>query len=268
MKLNHRLKERLKSRYGPWAIVTGASSGIGKELTKALAFAGLNVVLVSRSKPQLETVSALIQANYNVQSKVVAADLSTPNGNQKLIDSCKDLKVGLLVVNAGFATSGPFIENGINKELGMVFLNCISLATLTHYYAKEFKSRSRGGIVLISSLLGFQGAPYAANYAATKAYVQSLGEGLAVELEPHGVDVLTAAPGPVNTGFADRANMNIGKAQKPQDMVKPILSSLGKRPTVLPGTLTKFLMYSLSPLPRAFQVKVMTGIMKKMTHQS
>ncbi len=268
MNLDQKLKERLKTKYGSWAIVTGASSGIGKELTLALASAGINIVLVSRSKDQLEAVATLINATHGVESRVIVADLAVPEGNELVMDFCKGLNVGLLVANAGFATSGNFIENRIADEMNMVFLNCISLATLTYHYAGKFKEKGRGGIILISSLLGFQGTPYAANYAATKAYVQSLGEGLAIELKPHGVDVLTAAPGPVNTGFADRAKMNMGKAQKPQGMVRSILSSLGRRSTVLPGTLTKFLKYSLSPLPRALQVKIMSGIMKKMASQS
>ncbi|MBV6647200.1 MAG: SDR family NAD(P)-dependent oxidoreductase [Cyclobacteriaceae bacterium] len=265
MKLNQKLKDRLHHKYGSWAIVTGASSGIGKELATMLASAGINVVLVARSEKKLETLSALLKATFLVETLVIATDLTTAHGNELVKERCKSLSVGLLIANAGFGTSGTFIDNPIKDELAMVHLNCISLLMLTHHFANRFKVQEKGGIILLGSLVGFQGAPYAANYGATKAYVQSLAEALAVELKPYRIDVLSAAPGPVETGFADRAAMKMDNAQKADKIAKSILSSLGQRTTVFPGRLSKFLGYSLKMLPRSGKVKVMTLVMKKMT---
>jgi short-subunit dehydrogenase len=117
-------------------------------------------------------------------------------------------------------------------------------------------------------MVAFQGVPYSANYAATKAYVQSLAEALAIELKPSGVDVLAAAPGPVSSGFEQRANMKMYMSLKPLDVGVPILKALGRKSTVLPGLLTKLLIYSLRTIPRWGKVKIMKMVMDGMTkHQ-
>jgi hypothetical protein len=111
--------------------------------------------------------------------------------------------------------------------------------------------------------------PFASHYAATKAYVQTLAEGLQVELAPHGVDVLAAAPGPTRSGFAARADMEMGKALTPEEITQPILDALGRRTTVLPGFLSKLLVYSIAPLPRYARIRIMGSVMRGMTtHQN
>jgi|SRR5579872_148730 len=120
-----------------------------------------------------------------------------------------------------------------------------------------------------SSLVGWQGTPFAAHYAATKAYVQSLAEAMHAELKGRGVDVLASAPGPVNSGFAARANMRMGAAATPADIAKASLAALGRSRTVVPGLLSKVLTYSLVLLPRAARTQVMGQIMRSMTkHQT
>ncbi len=147
-------------------------------------------------------------------------------------------------------------------------MNCRAVVSLTHHYGNLFRNQKRGGIILFGSLVGFQGAPRAANYAATKAYIQTLAEGLRVEMKPFGVDVLSVAPGPVHTGFATRAKMNLGNgAEKPEVIAKGALAALGRRATVRPGFLAKFLGYSLSTAPRFIRVMIMTAIMGGMTKQ-
>ena len=121
----------------------------------------------------------------------------------------------------------------------------------------------------MASLVGFQGTPFAAHYAATKAYVQSLAEALSVELKPEGIDVLAAAPGPVSSGFASRANLQMGATLKPEGIAVPILNALGNKQTVLPGFLTKFLVYALRTAPRWGKVRIMKLVMGGMTkHQT
>jgi len=150
----------------------------------------------------------------------------------------------------------------------MLKVNCEALLTLTHHYGQQFAKQRRGGIILMSSMVAFQGTPYAANYAATKAYVQTLAEGLAVELKPYGVNVLAAAPGPVESGFGQRANMKMSMSLSPAEVGVPILTALGRKTTVLPGHLTKLLVYSLRAVPRWGKIKIMKKVMSGMTkHQ-
>jgi len=134
-----------------------------------------------------------------------------------------------------------------------------------HHVAQRLATRGRGGIVLLASIVGFQGMPNAAHYAATKAYIQTFGEGLARELREDGVDVLTVAPGPTNTGFAARARMRMGGASDPEALAGPILAGLGRRSTLLPDARAKLLRASVLALPRQSRVRVMGSVMRKMT---
>ena len=205
---------------------------------------------------------------FKVEILKITVDLSTEEGVQDLIQETQNLPIGLVVMSAGYGTSGLFLNNSIHAELNMLKLNCEALLTFTHHFGQIFAQKKKGGIVLLSSMVAFQGVPFSANYAATKAYVQSLAEALYVELKPYGVDVLAAAPGPVESGFGHRANMQMGMALKPSDVGVPILKALGRQSTVLPGFLTKFLVYSLMTLPRWGKVQIMKIVMGGMTaHQ-
>lgn len=268
MKLSEREKKRLKNSYGPWAIVTGASSGIGLEIAERLAEAGLNLVIHSRNENMLQGIAKQMKSQYRVDVQVVASDVSESTGIQKIIEATQTLPIGLLVASAGYGTSGEFIRTSVHAETNMLRVNCEALLTLTHHFAQKFSAQKRGGIILMSSMVAFQGVPYSANYAATKAYVQSLAEALAEELRPHGVDVLAAAPGPVASSFGQRANMKMNMSLTPQQVGIPILRALGHKTTVLPGFLTKFLVYSLRTVPRWGKVKIMKLVMGGMTeHQ-
>lgn len=261
-------KNRLKTKYGPWAFVTGASSGIGLELAERIAEAGINLVLTARRKDVLVDIASRLTARHGVQIEVLAADLSKPEDVGHILSSIAHVEIGLFIASAGFGTSGYFKDGNLPEELNMLEVNCNSLMRMTHHFCGYFASKRRGGIVLISSIVGFQGVPYAAHYAATKAYVQSLAEALAVEMKGFGVDVLAAAPGPVHTGFEARANMRQSGALTPQQVGVPILKALGRKQTVLPGWLTKVLVYSLRTAPRWGKVRIMALVMGGMTkHQ-
>jgi short-subunit dehydrogenase len=268
MKLTSAQQQKLETGYGPWALVTGASSGIGMELARQLASAGFHLVINARNKSQLEELASELSAQHDTSVRVVSSDMSNEEGVNKLIAAVDGLDIGLLVVSAGFGTSGSFLHSSVHEEVNLLRVNCESLLVLTHHFSQHFARQKRGGIILMSSMVAFQGVPFAANYAASKAYVQSLAEALSTELKPHGVDVLAAAPGPVSSGFGRRANMQMELSLSPAQVGVPILRALGKRTTVLPGWLTKLLVYSLRTVPRWGKIKIMKKVMGGMTkHQ-
>lgn len=258
-------QKRLKTRYGPWAVVTGASSGIGREMALCLAESGLNLVLVARSQGVLAQMAKDLSDRYGIEVRLMIQDLAVERSLSMLAMQTQDLEVGLLVAAAGFGTSGAFLHSQLAQEVEMLNVNCRSLLGLTWQFSQRFAQQRRGGIVLMSSIVGFQGTPFAAHYAATKAYVQTLAEALYVELAPMGIDVIAAAPGPTHSGFAERAGMKMGKALSAAVVAQETLQALGRQSTVLPGFLSKLLTYSLVPLPRWARVQIMGGVMKSMT---
>ncbi len=255
---------RRLSRYGPWALVTGASDGIGRAMVQALAQDGFRIVLVARRKSELEAIAAELPT----ETRVVAVDLSRPEGPVTVAEAVSGLDIGLLVLAAGFGTSGPFVASSRAVELEMIDVNCRSMVDLAHRLLPGLVRRARGGIVVMSSLVAFQGVPRAATYAATKAFVQSWAEGLALELAPAGVDVLASAPGLVGSGFGARADMRMNGAMRPEAAARGTLFGLGRVGTVRPGLMSMLIELSLSLLPRWVRARIIGQVMYGMTrHQ-
>ncbi len=258
----------MQDRYGPWAVVTGASDGIGLESARAAAAAGLNLALVARRKPELDRLAAELEKEHGIETRVIPADLAEPEGVGAVLGQTLGLDVGLVIAAAGFGTSGPFVAADIDTEADMIAVNCTAPMVLAHSFGRRMVSRGSGGIVLFSSIVAFQGVARAANYAATKAFIQTLAEGLRMELGAHGVDVLSVAPGPVASGFAERADMRLGQPMRARGVARTILPALGRRTTIRPGFMSKFLGLSLGSLPRAFRMRIMASVMAGMTrHQ-
>lgn len=252
-------------RYGEWALVTGASSGIGREIAKELAQRGLKVLLHGRNGEALQQVAQEIRLSHGVQAEVIVSDLAQAQGVPLLLEAAGQRDFGLLVNSAGFGSGGSFLDSSAAQELEMVDVNCRALLELTHAFANRFAAKRRGGIILLSSIVAFQGAPRSANYAATKAYVQSLGEALGEELSGLGVDVLCAAPGPTESGFGARAGMKLSNAVSAAEVAKQTVAALGRKRMVVPGSFAKFLYASLMTAPRFLRVKIMKAVMKSMT---
>lgn len=265
--LTTRATRGLRARYGDWAVVTGASDGIGRAFARALARAGFHLVLVARRGPVLDVLATELADAHQIQTRVLPADLATADGVRAVIDGTRTLDVGVLVAAAGFGTSGRFIDGALDEDLAMIDVNCRAVAALAHHFGRRFAERKRGALILMSSLLAFQGVPRAANYAATKAYVQSLAEGLRGELRPLGVDVIASAPGPIASGFAQRAAMTMSMSGRTDAVAEETLHALGHSDTVRPGLLSKLLELSLSILPRWGRVRVLARVMAGMTKQ-
>ena len=264
MTTSSRPDSALKRCFGPTALITGASDGIGRAFAFRLAEDGFDLILVARREAALQDLAQDLTARFGVDVLVLPSDLSQPAAVPALLAATKGAPVGLVVAAAGFGSIGPFLDRDASSELNMVDLNCRSVVELSHGFGQRMAGQGRGGIVLFGSLLGFNGAPLSATYAATKGFVQSFAEGIAAEIRPLGVQVLSVAPGPVGTGFAARAGMQMGKAATPDTVARLALGALGRRTTVRPGFLAKLLGWSLGMLPRWGRVRVMGQIMKGM----
>ena len=261
--------DHFSQRYGSWAVVTGASDGVGRAFAHQLAARGLNLVLVARRDAILRSLANDLTQTHGIECRVMAIDLADPDASHRLANATLDLDVGLLVAAAGFGSSGPFLAGDPANETDMLDVNCRAVLAQCWHFGQRLTLRGRGGVVLLSSLVAFQGAPRAAHYAATKAYVQALAEGLRTEWTPLGVDVIASAPGPIATGFAARADMRMGQALSPEVVAAQSLSALGRKGTVRPGWLSKVLGWSLSTAPRPLRVAIIGRIMSGMTsHQA
>lgn len=269
MKYSKKFSVAFKQKYGPWALVTGASSGIGEAFCHHLAALGLNIILIGRNKRKLYAQSEKLEEECQILTEIMLTDLTDVSQVQNLIHDLKKIPIALFVGSAGYGTSGLFHQSPLQQEMGMLNVNSMALMMFTHHFTKAFVKQKKGGIILMGSIVGFQGTPFSSHYAATKAYVQTLAEGLYHELKPMGVDVLVAAPGPVHSGFAEVANMEMGNALRPEDIPESALKNLGKRHTVFPGTLTKILIAGLRTVPRWGKIRIMKLVMAGMTkHQN
>jgi uncharacterized protein len=189
-----------KRQFGPWALVTGASSGIGKEFARQIAAAGINLVLVARREELLNEVGRRITRDFGVQCRALTMDLSQEGFILKLAEHTKDLDIGLVVSNAGTLNLGEFLK--LDRQLleETLRLNTMSHLDIAHYFGRRLAERSRGGLILVGAMGAENGVPCIANDGGAKAYVHSLGEALHYEFKPLGVYVTVLA-----TGFADTA---------------------------------------------------------------
>jgi hypothetical protein len=247
-----------------WALVTGASDGIGRACTIQLAAEGWSLLLVARSQARLEQVCS--EAGLLPErAMLIPADLTAPSACAEVVRRAATVPVRAAILAAGFGTSGPFFDGQLGDELGMIDLNCRAVAQLAHGLGQQMAARRNGTLVLMGSLVGFQGVAGAANYAATKAYVQTLAEGLMRELKSAGVNVLAIAPGPVQSGFAARARMTMGATDRPETVASGIVRALGTSGTIRPGGLSKLLGGSLALMPRSARSAILGRVMAGMT---
>jgi short-subunit dehydrogenase len=219
-------------RYGPWALVAGASEGLGAAFAHQLAAHGLNVVLAAR---RADPLTALAKA-LPTDTVTVAADLSTMDGLAAVTDATAGLDIGLVVANAAYSPIGRFVEMDPELTRRAVDLNCRMPLELAHRFLPPMVARGRGGFVVMSSLAGLQGSPPISTYAATKAFGAILAEGLWAELRGTGVDVLTCVAGAVSTpNLAGAKARPAPGTQSPDQVARVALRGLGHGPRVVPG---------------------------------
>ena len=247
----------LKDRYGSFALITGASSGIGEEFAKRLASDGMNLILVARRKERLEKVKQEIGITSNVEIILAPLDLLADNFLDELKGFVADKEIGMLINNAGFGYRGEFINSNSVNEANMVKLNCVVPIILTHYFVKQMVDRKKGAIIFLASLVAFQPTPTTTTYAATKAFNGFLSDGLWYELKKHNIDVLSLNPGGTATEFQAVANSTPGPFPRTtKQVVATAMKSLGKKPSVIDGFYNKVLVVASRFIPRKLTVLI------------
>jgi len=227
----------LRERYGDWALVTGASSGIGAEFARALAREGLSVVLAARREDRLRELAGEIEKYCGVATRVVGVDLSDRSGAETLARAVDDLEVGLLVNNAGAGAAGRFDRIEPERLADQVVLNCLAPVVLSRHLLPEMRRRGRGALVFTGSVAGHQPLPLHAVYGATKAFDLHLGEALWQESREAGIDVLVLEPATTETGFQEAAGELPHAGEPSGEVVRLALDALGRQPSVISGWL-------------------------------
>ncbi len=243
----------LLDKYKPVALVTGASSGIGEQFAIHLAGAGFDLVLVARREARLNALAARLESLHGTRTTVLAADLAAPGAVDTVIAATAGLDIGLLVSNAGFGLKGPHHQNDAPTMTDMLMVNCHAPMQLTHAFIPRFLARGSGGIVLTSSVEGLLGFPNSASYSASKAFVNSLAEGLWGELSPRGIDVVAVCPGSTDTEAhalqgVDRAK--VSGMMSPASVVQLTLDKLTDGPTFIAGEQNEAMFSAIAAMPR------------------
>ena len=259
-------KKVTKERYGEWAVITGASSGVGKEMTYEVASKGFNLVIIARREDKLKAISSDIQNKFEIKIKILLVDFSTQDAIQSVILACEGLEVGLLINCAGYALSDNFLDNSIESELALLEVNVKTPLALTHHFAQAMKKRKRGGIIFVSSIMALAGAGGWASYNASKSHNLLLAEGLGEELNSYGVNVIALTPGSIKSGFQNRSeSKSMIFALHPRRVARCGLWMLGcKKRTHTAGLLNKLIAFSTRLTPRFINTKIFSFVVKQL----
>jgi uncharacterized protein len=259
---------RFCEKYGPWALITGASSGIGAEFARQLAAKGLNLVLVARRSDRLRELGNMLKQEHKIQSRIVVCDLAELDFLPTLRSMLEGIDVGLLVNNAGFSNTGEFLANDLEKEIELLHVNCRAALILAHEFGKQMKTRKTGGIIFLSSSVAFTPTPFWGNYAASKAYDLFLAEALADEVKESGVDVLALCPGATRSEFQEVANIELEQLPRmaqplimdPVQVVELALRKLGRKTTVVVGWQNVLTVLCGRFIPRRLNTRIMRSV--------
>ena len=254
--------------YGGWAVVTGASAGIGEAFARALAAEGVNLVLTARREERLRSLANDLEARHEITTRVVALDLGVDGAPLRLAEAAADLDVGFVLNNAGFGVAGRFEVGDYARVLEMVRLNCVAVTAVAHLFLPRLVERGRGALVIVASTAGFQPVPLMAAYSATKSFDLLLGEALWAENRGRGVDVLAVCPGPTDTEFQAVAGEKPHAGVPATDVVNATVGALGKQPSVIVGNMNALRAFSLRFAPRAWIARLAEMVMRENVPES
>ena len=255
-----------KEQFGPWALITGASSGIGKEFARQIAASGINIVLVARREALLKEAGAEFSEHYGVKHRVVALDLTEDGFMGKLASVTVDLNIGLVISNAGTGSPGRFLTKSRDEMATLLRLNTLAHLDIAHHFGKRLARRGCGGLLFVGAMGADKGIPYMANDAGSKSYVQSFSESLHVEWKPLGVHVTVLPPGLTDTPVLAKfglgpKNMSM-KPMKVEQCVSEGLKALQEnRSLIIPGRVNR-IMNAVVP------ASVVRGMMAKMIEKT
>lgn len=246
------------------ALITGASSGIGRDMARELAKRGCDLILVARRVNRLEEIKNEITG---VSVETIECDVSTEENCTKLYNSVKDKGVDMLVNNAGFGLAGEFLSTDLNKELNMIKTNVVAVHMLTKLFLKDFAEKDRGIILNVASSAAYMAGPYLSTYYATKNYVRRLTEAVYRELKEKNsnVSVSVLCPGPVNTEFNDVANVKFAlKGLSSEYVARYVIEkALKGKLYIIPGLQMKLGVFLLRFIPNKLMLKISAHIQKK-----
>jgi len=253
---------------GKWALITGASAGIGWALAEELAAGGANLVLTARRTERLEKLAGELRAKHGVKTEIVSADLTKPEaaGQIYAFTSGKKIEVELLVNNAGFGAFGYVHEIPAETMAEMVQVNCTAVVALTRLYVPEMVARKHGYVMIVSSVAGFQAVPFNTVYAATKAFDLLLAEGMAEELRETGVKVCALCPGPTTTEFqqvAQQPDRVFKVAETAEKVARVGLEGVASgKSFVISGATNRLMMEAERLAPRRFVARMAANMMR------
>ena len=247
-------------RYGPWAVVAGASSGLGEAFARQLAARQLNLVLFARGAEKLCALASELEKTHGIVAEAVPLDLGAPDLLDRVRAAVGEREVGLLVYNAALSLIGPFLTQSLDDKLRLLDVNCRGPLILADELGRRMVERGRGGIIVMTSLAASRGSPMVVTYAASKAFDLVLAEGLWDELGPHGVDVLACRAGATRTPAYEATGPEAGHAplMEPGPVVTAALAALGSGPSVVPGLMNRIGELVLGRLlPRRAAIRVL-----------
>jgi short-subunit dehydrogenase len=248
-------------RYGPWALIAGGAQGIGEAYSRYAAAQGLNVAVLDLSQDALDTFVPAIEQEYGVECLGVQLDLARPDLLDAVVAALEGREVGLLIYNAGLADVGPFYkpDTGLEYEQMRIAINVTGPFVLSYHFAKPMLARRSGGIILMSSGAGLQGAPYYAHYSATKAYDIVLAEALYGEFKPYEVDVLACVAGmTLSTAAKGYQHLDTSTFQTTTELVEETMAALGKQCTLIAGALNRKSRLALKDMSKEQLIEIMS----------
>jgi uncharacterized protein len=256
----------LKQRYGDWALVAGASEGLGAEFAAQLASAGFNLILIARRQELLEELASSLRVSHSVVVECQIADLGSPNVGALFTSLAASHNIGLAVYNAAYSPTGNFLDVPLHEATRTVAVNVNGPVQFVHAVAPSMVAARKGAIVVMSSLAGFTGTPTIAMYAATKSFLRIFAEGLWAELRPHNIDVLVSCAGVIRTpnylAFRKDGKDAPGTLDT-SDVVSETLAAVGRLPMVIPGRVNKVAAFFLSRVvTRKTAISIMTRNVK------